>query len=119
MSSGSAAWLSGALREKRRPAGVSVFKSLRNGMGTMIDALREQTTVIPAHVESIRPGVNPGEGWGVFAGGEWHEFDRLVLCCGANGSAPLIGAVDARAAELLAAIPYTGSSHLDLWLQAR
>jgi oxygen-dependent protoporphyrinogen oxidase len=100
----------GALREKRRPAGVSVFKSLRNGMGTMIDALREKTTVVAARVESIRPGLNPGEAWGVFAGGEWHEFDRVALCCGANGSAPLIGAVDARAAELLAAIPYTGSS---------
>jgi oxygen-dependent protoporphyrinogen oxidase len=102
--------VAGALREKRRPAGVSVFKSLRNGMGSMIDALREKTTVIPVRVESIRHPLNPGEEWGVFAGGEWHEFDRIVLCCGANGAAPLIGAVDARAAELLAAIPYTGSS---------
>ena len=33
----------GALREKRSPAGDSVFKSLRNGMGSLIDALREQS----------------------------------------------------------------------------
>ena len=30
----------GALREKRKPAGESIFKSLRGGMGSLIDALR-------------------------------------------------------------------------------
>ena len=96
----------GALREKKRPTGESVFKSLRNGMGTLTEALKERTTVIPARVESIQQQ----EGWVVFATGEWHQFDRVVLCCGANHAAPLIAPIEARAAELLAEIPYTGSA---------
>jgi protoporphyrinogen/coproporphyrinogen III oxidase len=96
----------GALREKRKPAGESVFKSLRGGMGSLIDALGARTTVVAARVESIEPG----DGWGVFAAGEWHRFDHIVLCCGANAMAPLIGPVDARATDLLSSIPYTGSA---------
>jgi protoporphyrinogen/coproporphyrinogen III oxidase len=96
----------GALREKRKPAGESVFKSLRGGMGSMIDALRARTTVEEARVEAIQPG----DGWGVLAAGEWHWFDQLVLCCGANATAPLMEPVDGRAADLLASIPYSGSA---------
>jgi oxygen-dependent protoporphyrinogen oxidase len=101
----------GALREKRKTAGESVFKSLRNGMGSLIDALRENVTAIAAQVESIQPGVQPdGELWGVFAAGEWNWFDRIVLCCGANRAAPLIAPIDARAGELLGSIPHSGSA---------
>jgi len=101
----------GALREKRRPEGQSVFKSLRRGMGSLTGALREQTTVVPARVESIQPGSGqPGNNWGVFAGGEWHAVDQVVLCCGANGAAPLLGPLDGRAGELLASVPHSGSA---------
>jgi protoporphyrinogen/coproporphyrinogen III oxidase len=101
----------GALREKRRPPGEPVFKSLRNGMGTLIDALRGKATVIAAQVESIQPG-EPivGQSWSVFAAGEWRYFDRVVLCCGANRAAPLIAPIDARSGELLASIPHSGSA---------
>jgi oxygen-dependent protoporphyrinogen oxidase len=96
----------GALRAKRRTAGEPVFKSLRDGMGTLIDALRARVAVIAAPVESIRPA----EIWNLFAAGEWHTFDQIVLCCGANHAAPLIAPVDARAAELFASIPHSGSA---------
>jgi protoporphyrinogen/coproporphyrinogen III oxidase len=96
----------GALREKKKLSGEPVFKSLRNGMGSLTDALRKKARVICAPVESIQP-TNP---WSLFAGGEWHEFDQVVVCCGANRAAPLISAVDARAGELLASIPHSSSS---------
>jgi oxygen-dependent protoporphyrinogen oxidase len=96
----------GALREKKKSSGDPVFKSLRNGMGSLIDALRGKATVIPAPVESIQP-THP---WSLFAAREWHDFDHIVLCCGANRAAPLISAVDARAGELLASIPHSGSA---------
>jgi oxygen-dependent protoporphyrinogen oxidase len=100
----------GALREKRKPAGESVFKSLRNGMGSLIDALRAKVTVVTARAESIRPAAVDGPGWGVFAGGAWHDFDQIVLCCGANRAAALVAPIDARAGDLLASIPHTGSA---------
>ena len=96
----------GALREKRNPAARPVFKSLRNGMGSLIDVLRDRVTGIAAPVESIQPGPP----WGLFAAGEWRQFDHIVLCCGANRAAPLIAPVDGRAGELLASIPHSGSS---------
>jgi protoporphyrinogen/coproporphyrinogen III oxidase len=96
----------GALREKKKPSGEPVFKSLRNGMGSLTDALRKKARVICAPVESIQP-THP---WSLFAAGEWHEFDQVVVCCGANRAAPLISAVDARSGELLASIPHSSSS---------
>jgi len=94
----------GALREKAKATGQPVFKSLRNGMGSLIDALREIVTVIPASVESIQPA------WRVFAANEWHDFDQIALCCGANRAASLMAPIDARAAELLGSIPHSGSA---------
>jgi oxygen-dependent protoporphyrinogen oxidase len=37
-------------------------------------------------------------------------FDRIVLACGANWSAPLLAPIDPQLSELLTGIPYTGSS---------
>src|SRR5207248_6723925 len=82
----------GALREKRKPAGTAVFKTLRRGMGSLIDALRERTTTVPALVESIQSG----ETWSIFADGGWLDFDQVVLCCGANRAARLIAPFDER-----------------------
>jgi len=97
----------GALREKRKPSGNAIFRALRNGVGSLIDALRARTNVIESRVDSIAP---QAAGWAVFVAGEWQEFDRVVLCCGANHAAPLVAPVDARAAELLGSIPHSGSA---------
>ena len=106
----------GALREKRRPSGQPLFKTLRNGMGSLINALRERVTVVPARVESIRRVEESF--WEVFAEKVWLPFDAVVLCCGANHAAPLMAAVDARAGELLASIPHTDSVVWTLGYQA-
>lgn len=96
----------GALREKRRPAGEPVFKSLRDGMGTLTAALIAKTTIIQACVESLRLA----DTWELYAAGQWHSFDRIVLCCGARCAAPLLAALDQRASDLLASIPHSGSA---------
>jgi len=96
----------GALREKRKPAGEPVFKSLREGMGTLIAALREKVSTVPACVESLRLA----DGWGLYAAGQWREFDRIVLCCGAQRAASLLAPLDPAAADLLAAIPHSSSA---------
>ena len=98
--------VAGALREPRRPRGQSVFKSLRGGMGSLIEALREKVRIVNARVELIQPS----DGWNVFANGEWHRFDHLVLCCGASAAASLVASIEERTAQLLRSIPHTGSA---------
>jgi len=95
----------GALRAKKAPDGKPVFYSLRNGMGTLTDALRARLDIIPAPVESIQLTEN----WSVFAAGAWMAFDRIVLACGANHAAPLVAPVDPVSSQLLASIPHTHS----------
>jgi oxygen-dependent protoporphyrinogen oxidase len=97
----------GTLRDKRPSAGQSVFKTMKRGMGTLIDELAGRVPVAHTRVESIAPS---GGGWMVFASGEWLAFDHIVLACGANHAAPLVGPVDARLSELLTAVPYSSSA---------
>jgi oxygen-dependent protoporphyrinogen oxidase len=96
----------GTLRDKR-PAGQSIFKTLRGGMGTLIEALVERATLVSERVESVAPGE---AGWMVFAGGEWNAFDHVVLACGANHAVPLVAPIDEELAELLASVPYSSSA---------
>jgi len=97
----------GSMRDKRKPTGESIFKTMRSGMGTLIATLIDHANLIRARVESIAMSET---GWLVFVDGQWHAFDRIVLACGANHAAPLIAPTDPRLHELLAAIPYSSSS---------
>lgn len=94
----------GTMREKKKPSGQSIFKSMRRGVGTLIETLRSQLNVVEKRVDAIAPG------WRLAVGGEWLEFDHIVLACGANRAAPLLAPLDAELADLLGGIPYTGSS---------
>jgi oxygen-dependent protoporphyrinogen oxidase len=97
----------GTFREKRKPGGGGIFKTLRHGVGILIDALKERAQIVTERVESLQ---ETQTGWSLETHGGWHEFDRIVLACGANRSVPLVAPVDAPLADLLAGIPYTGSS---------
>jgi oxygen-dependent protoporphyrinogen oxidase len=101
----------GTMRNKTKPSGQSIFKTMRRGMGTLIDALIDsqigRVNLVRERVESIAISEN---GWQVLVQGKWQAFDHVVLACGANHAAPLIANVDSRLSELLAAIPYGSSS---------
>ena len=94
----------GTIRQKFKPSGNAIFKSMKNGLGTLIDELVGRVRVVREKVDAIRPS------WELLAGGEWQAFDRIVLACGANKSVPLLAELDAPLAGLLGDIPYTGSS---------
>ena len=96
----------GTIRDKRKPTGQSVFKTLRHGMGTLTEALIGRVNLVRSRVDSI---TRVEAGWSVFVDGAWRDFDHVVLACGANKAGPLIAPTDARLSELLAAIPYTSS----------
>jgi len=97
----------GTMRDKRKPSGQSIFKTMRHGMGTLIDTLIARVNVVRAKADSI---ALTETGWQVLVQGEWHEFDHVVLACGANRAAPLIAPTSPRLGELLASIPYTSNS---------
>lgn len=94
----------GTLRNKIKPSGNAIFKSLKGGMGTLIDALIARVNLVRERVEAVMPDGN------VFAGGEWHKFDQVILACGANHAAKLMVGIDPAVAELLSTIPHSGSS---------
>ena len=100
----------GTLRDTKPPTGTPVFRSLRKGMGTLTDALRAKLDILPVPVEAIRTGEEGGLRWQLFAGGEWQEFDDIVLACGAHRAASLVLPVDPVAGELLASINHTSSA---------
>jgi oxygen-dependent protoporphyrinogen oxidase len=83
----------GNMRQKGKPT-QALFKSLTGGLGTLIDALVARIKIIREPVHSLPA----------------HDFDRIVLACGANKSVPLLATIDPALADLLDAIPYTGSS---------
>lgn len=97
----------GTIRNKPKASGQSIFKTMRNGMGGLIDALIGRLNLVRARVESIALSET---GWQILVQGEWQAFDRVVLACGANQAAPLVAAVDSRLSELLASISYSSSS---------
>jgi oxygen-dependent protoporphyrinogen oxidase len=97
----------GTMRNKTAASGQPIFKSMRRGMGTLIDDLVRRVTLQRVKVESIELLET---GWQVLANGQRLDFDHVVLGCGANHAAPLIAATEPRLAELLAAIPYGSSS---------
>jgi oxygen-dependent protoporphyrinogen oxidase len=109
----------GTLRNKPAVNGGPIFQTMKHGMGTLIDALVDRVGVNRATVESIAPGDDTnGPRWHLFADGGWHPFDCIVLACGANHAAPLIGPIDIHLSELLASIPH-GSSAIWTFLYNR
>jgi oxygen-dependent protoporphyrinogen oxidase len=95
------------MRNKAKPTGQSIFKTMRHGMGTLIDALIGRVNLVRASVESVALSEN---GWQILVQGEWRAFDHVVVACGANHAVPLIAPTDSRLGELLATISYSSSS---------
>ena len=54
-----------------------------------------------------REALRPGEGWELYAAGQWHNFDQIVLCCGAFRAAPLLASLEPVASEMLGSFPFT------------
>ncbi len=101
----------GALRTKiPKPAGGrGIFLTLKRGMGSLVEELKTRVNVLPLRVDGLAKGES---GWGLRAEGEWHPFDQVVVACGANHAAGLVGPHDQRLGELLGMIPHSSS---EIW----
>lgn len=91
--------------------GVPLFRSLKGGLGRLVERLAAAANAVHAGAEAIR---QEERGWAVRAGAEWIEAAQLIVACPAWAAAPLLGAIDARLARGLEQIPYTSSAIVTL-----
>lgn len=104
-----------ASRSKSGGGGGPLFRTLKGGLGTLVDRLAGQVKVCQADVETIQK--TPG-GFRVRAGGGWMEADQVIVACPAWAAARVVAGLDARFGELLGGIDYSSSVTLSLIYRA-
>ena len=89
----------------------SLFRTLKGGLSTLVDALAKHVTACQAGAETIerRDG-----GFRIRAGGDWRDAEQLVLALPAHAAAVLVAGIDGELARLLGGIPYSSSLTLSL-----
>jgi len=95
---------------KRPPGGGSLFRSLKPGLGVMVEKLAKSAKIVHKKVEQVE---NNGA-FRVYAGGEHIDASDVILACPAWSAAALLGNVDAALADRLNEIPYSSSLTLSL-----
>ncbi len=101
----------GVLAMKRPPGSGSLFRTLKNGLGQLIDALRPSADVLHAGVETLE---RTSLGFRVRIGGDWMEAEHVIVATPAGDAARLLRDSNSELADLLAAIPYTSTLTLSL-----
>ncbi len=82
-SASAALWWEPFAKSAQKPSGEPVFKTMRGGMGTLIDALVSRVNIVRARAESMAPADG---GWLLFAEGQWQPFDHVIVACGARNA---------------------------------
>jgi oxygen-dependent protoporphyrinogen oxidase len=87
-----------------------LFRTLKGGLGQLIDALtaaiRSNTAVVQGRAQTVE---RAGAGFRVRLENDWIEADHVVLACEAHSASNLLGSVDARVSELLGGVGYSSS----------
>lgn len=95
------------MNSRRAKSAEPLFRTLKSGLGCLVDRLAAKANVFQGTAEAIERGEN---GFRVRVNGDWTEAEHVVLACPAWAAADLLGAIDGRLAELLGMIPYTSSA---------
>jgi oxygen-dependent protoporphyrinogen oxidase len=98
-------------RTKNSSSSGAMFRTLKSGLGTIIDRLAEKATVRHAEAESIE---RQGDGYRVRANGDWMEASHVILAAPAWSHAPLLQTFEPALGELLKGIPYSSSAIVGL-----
>jgi oxygen-dependent protoporphyrinogen oxidase len=101
----------GVVANPRPKNSGSLFKTLKNGLGQLVDALRPSADIVHGAVERVE---QDGPGFRVRANGDWIEADQVVLATPAVDAASLLDSSNAELADLLRSIPYNSSLTLSL-----
>jgi oxygen-dependent protoporphyrinogen oxidase len=102
----------GVLAERRAAQGprAPLFRTLRKGLGSMVEAVSRAIAVGTTFVHHAGESVERTDsGFRLRVGGDWLEARHVILACEAHRAAPLISALDGRAAMLLSSIGYSSS----------
>ena len=84
-----------------------LFRTLKGGLGCLIDRLAAKANVVHGTAEAIG---KTETGFRVRVNGDWMVADHLVVACPAWAAGELLCDVDSRLAALLRMIPYTSSA---------
>jgi len=108
-----------AAQHRRAGAPPPLFRTLKGGLGQLVDAVTEaiqgRAEVRRGRAETVE---RAGSGFRVRMDGDWLEAGALVVACEAHSGSALLGAVDARASELLGMVPYSSSMTVALGFDA-
>jgi oxygen-dependent protoporphyrinogen oxidase len=102
----------GVLAERRAAQGprAPLFRTLRKGLGSMVEAVSRAIAVGTTFVHHAGESVERTDsGFRLRVDGNWLEAQHVILACEAHRAAPLISALDGRAAVLLSSIGYSSS----------
>ncbi len=105
---------------KTNGAPAPLFRTLKGGLGQMIDALqtalRETMTVRQGRAQAVE---RTATGFRVRVDGDWLEAGHLVIATEAHSGAALLRSVDPRLADLLATVAYSSSMTVALGFDAK
>jgi oxygen-dependent protoporphyrinogen oxidase len=101
----------GALKQPRPKGGGSLFKTLKPGLGKLIDTIGSNADVVYGAAEALE---RQGDGWRVRVNGEWMEAAAVVLATRAYQAAELLKPLEPEVGALLSGIPYTSSLTLSI-----
>ncbi len=97
-----------------RPTGsgsASLFRTLKNGLSQLVDALTGSANVVQGAVECLERNAS---GFRARVDGDWIDADQIVIATPAGAAARLLRPSNANLADLLQAIPYNSSITLSL-----
>jgi protoporphyrinogen/coproporphyrinogen III oxidase len=101
----------GVLATRRPRESGSIFKTLKNGLGQLVEALRPSADIVTGTVESIE---RSGPGFRVRTNGDWIDADQVVVATPAIDAAGVLESMNAELAKELRSIPYNSSVTLAL-----
>lgn len=97
-----------------------LFRTLKGGLGQMVDAvtaaIRPHNEVVSGRAETVE---RTASGFRVQVNGDWLEAENLVLACEAHSAAKLLATVDGPSADLLNTVGYSSSMIVALGFDAR
>jgi len=96
----------GVLSVPRPKSSGSLFRTLKNGIGQLVDALKPSDNFVHGNVERVE---QLEDGFRVRVDGNWMDADQLVIATPGGAASDLLRPTNSKMSELIASVPYTSS----------